>query len=135
MGPFDTIMIDIDSDVPVYLQIENQILFALATGKAAVGDILPSVRQMSETLDVNPNTVNKAYRDLELLGMVRSRRGVGVTVLEAAPAIATERISGFVVKHLLQGVAECLAAGRSGKEIIETVKNAIARDILPYRKD
>jgi len=46
------------------------------------GDQLPSVRELSERLNVNPNTVAKAYRDLELMGLVAPRRGVGVRVTE-----------------------------------------------------
>ena len=61
--------IDIHSSVAVYVQIENQVQFAIASGKLKAGDQLPSVRELSERLEVNPNTVAKAYRDLEVMGL------------------------------------------------------------------
>ena len=59
--------IDIHSSVAVYVQIENHIQFAIASGKLKHSDQLPSVRELSERLEVNPNTVAKAYRDLSRL--------------------------------------------------------------------
>src|SRR5689334_5145904 len=70
--------IDIHSTVAVYIQIENHIQFAIASGKLKAGDQLPSVRELSERLNVNPNTVAKAYRDLEVMGLLYTRRGMGV---------------------------------------------------------
>ena len=67
-------------EIPVYQQIENQIVFAIASKQYSSGDVLPSVREMAAATGVNANTVTKAYRDLELLGFVVTRRGVGVHV-------------------------------------------------------
>ncbi len=70
--------INIYSDVAVYEQIENHVQFAIASGRLKSGDQLPTVRALSEKLDINPNTVAKAYRDLEVMGLLYARRGMGV---------------------------------------------------------
>ena len=72
--------IDIHSSVAVYVQIENHVQFAISSGKLKPGDQLPSVRELSERLEVNPNTVAKAYRDLEVMGLLYTRRGMCVFV-------------------------------------------------------
>ena len=77
--------VDPEGPIAVYVQIENQIQFAIAAGKLKAMDPLPSVRDMSTSLKVNPNTVTKAYRDLELLGVVITRRGIGGEGLRGGP--------------------------------------------------
>ena len=71
--------VDIYSSVAVYVQIENQVQFAIASGKLKPGDRLPSVRELSERIDVNPNTVAKAYRDLMNQKPLEESAGEGLT--------------------------------------------------------
>lgn len=75
---------------PVYMQIKEQLERRIASGQLQPGQMLPSVRSLSETLQINPNTVVRAYRELELLGLVESRHGEGTFVsarlLERQPA-------------------------------------------------
>ena len=70
-------MIEFNSGIPVYKQIINQICTALAGGNLKEGDRLPTIRELHEKLNVNPNTVAKAYRELELKGIISSQRGNG----------------------------------------------------------
>ena len=63
---------------PIYKQITDQVRLAVATGKLAVGDQLPSVRALAEELVINPNTVARAYTDLAREGLIESRAGRGV---------------------------------------------------------
>ena len=72
--------VDIRSSVAVYIQIENHVQFAISSGKISAGDQLPAVRELSERLKVNVNTVAKAYRDLEVMGLLYTRRGMGVFI-------------------------------------------------------
>ena len=65
---------------PIYLQIVRQIGYLSASGRLAAGDRLPPVRTLAEQLLVNPNTVARAYRELEQAGVVVSRRGAGVFI-------------------------------------------------------
>ena len=64
------IAIDFKSGVPIYRQIIDQVKSAIATGTLGPGDRLPTVRQLSVDLSVNPNTVSRAYTELELTGLV-----------------------------------------------------------------
>jgi GntR family transcriptional regulator len=98
------------SGVPLYLQLLRQIRYQVAIGRLNPGDQLPSVRKLSEQLVVNPNTVVRAYRELELAGVLTTRPGAGVYVSESAPQSSRrEQHSRFVeqVDELLR-VAEDL---------------------------
>jgi GntR family transcriptional regulator len=74
------IVINTGSATPIYKQITDQVRLAVATGKLAIGDQLPSVRALAEELVINPNTVARAYTDLAREGMIESRPGRGVFV-------------------------------------------------------
>jgi GntR family transcriptional regulator len=74
------IAINTGSAMPIYKQITDQVRLAVARGRLAVGDPLPSVRSLAEELVVNPNTVARAYTDLAREGLIESRAGRGVFV-------------------------------------------------------
>src|SRR6266568_4349214 len=82
--------IDAGHPTPLYHQLERAIRFAIATGKLALGDQLPTVRQLAVDLRINANTVAKVYAELERSGMVETRRGVG-TFVTARPNEAASR--------------------------------------------
>src|SRR5512147_155252 len=75
-----TISIDLKSGVPIYRQIIDQVKSAIAMGTVGPGDRLPTVRQLSVDLSVNPNTVSRAYTELELTGLVETHMGSGTFV-------------------------------------------------------
>jgi len=120
------------SPIPVYVQIENLIQFAIAAETYKAGELLPSVRDLSGMLGVNANTVTKVYRDLELMGLVHPRRGVGVSVSADAPRICRERGRGLAKSHLRDAVAECTASGVPVEEIHRIVAATIASGERPY---
>ncbi|HLI57604.1 MAG TPA: GntR family transcriptional regulator [Actinomycetota bacterium] len=83
--------LDSRSGVSPYLQLVHQVRHALRLGMLAEGDQLPTVKDVVATLAINPNTVLKAYRELEHDGLVRARPGVGTFVtrsLNSAPSVA-----------------------------------------------
>ena len=77
--PF-TLSVDLKSGVPLYRQIIDQVKSAIATGTLTSGDRLPTVRQLAVDLSVNPNTVSRAYTELELTGLVETHMGTGTFV-------------------------------------------------------
>ena len=69
--------------VPIYQQIVNQVKYLLASGRLSAGEELPPIRVLAEKLVVNPNTVARAYRELETAGLVEKRRTAGTFVSDA----------------------------------------------------
>ena len=98
--------IDSDSGTPLYAQIVAQVEFLVASGRLSVGDSLPAIRTLAEQLLVNPNTVARAYRELETAGVVTSRVGSGTVVAEGVSPLArrerlrllTEQVDGLLAK-------------------------------------
>lgn len=124
--------IDIHSSVAVYVQIENHVQFAIASGRLNAGDQLPSVRELSERLEVNPNTVAKAYRDLEVMGLLYTRRGMGVFVNRGIEAKCREECRRRIIGRLHEVVMEAKAAGLEGEEIGEIVAKSQTFEGSPY---
>jgi GntR family transcriptional regulator len=79
-GPGFQLKLDLRSGVPVYRQIIDQVRAGVASGTLAAGDQLPTVRQLAVDLAINPNTVLRAYRELELGGMLETHQGTGTFI-------------------------------------------------------
>lgn len=119
----------INPDDPVSIgdQITNRILYAIARSVYRPGDKLPTVRDVAARLRVNPNTVSKAYRDLERDGVLESRRGTGVFVNEGADKVALERRQAQVLARFERAAGEALDAGLEAHEIQEVLGLALDR--------
>jgi len=124
--------IDIHSSVAVYVQIENHVQFAIASGRLKPTEQLPSVRELSERLEVNPNTVAKAYRDLEVMGLLYTRRGMGVFVNKGVEARCREECRKRIVARLHEVTSEAKAAGLTGGEIKDIIEASLKVDGSPY---
>ncbi len=74
--------------VPIYLQIVNQVKYLVASGRLRPGEEMPPIRVLAEKLLVNPNTVARAYRELEVAGVVTKRRTAGTYVSDAGSPLA-----------------------------------------------
>jgi GntR family transcriptional regulator len=72
--------LDLRSGTPVYRQIIDQVLGGIASGALAAGDQLPTVRQLAVDLSINPNTVVRAYRELEIRGILETQQGTGTFI-------------------------------------------------------
>src|SRR5580658_6307370 len=72
--------LDLHSGMPVYRQIVDQVRGAVASGAMSAGDQLPTVRQLAVDLEVNPNTVVRAYRELEFGGLIETHQGTGTFI-------------------------------------------------------
>ena len=119
MSPWQGFAIDQADRTPVYAQLERAIRSSIAAGRLAVGDQLPTVRQLAVDLRVNANTVARVYNELERDGVLETRRGVGsfvaATPLQARPpAEHTRRLRAFVTRVL----ADAAAAGFSRDEVV-----------------
>lgn len=85
-------------DQPIYQQVVNQVAQKIVTGELKPDEELPSVRKLAETLVINPNTIVRAYYELELMKIVEKRRGMGTFVTTCAPEVAKK-----ISLDLLQG--------------------------------
>jgi GntR family transcriptional regulator len=98
------------SGVPSYLQIVQQVRQAIRLGILSPGDKLPTVKEVVAAVAINPNTVLKAYRELDLEGLVDGRRGVGTFVAEGVVSLAPGDVE-TLRKSLGRWVADARAAG------------------------
>ncbi len=118
--------INIDSSVPVYKQIENHVQFAIASRSLKEADQLPSVKELAQRLSVNPNTVAKAYRDLEVMGLIYTRRGMGCFVNKGVEARCRIACRDHIAERVHEVVQESRAAGITRKDFTEVVAKSYA---------
>lgn len=124
--------VNIRSNVAVYQQIENLVQFAISSGELKSGDQLPSVRELSERLDVNPNTVAKSYRDLEVMGLLYTRRGMGVYINKGVQAKCRDACHKRIAKRIHEVVQEGKAAGLTKKHLQEMLNKSFVTDSDVY---
>ncbi len=124
--------INVRSSVAVYKQIENLVQFAISSGELNPGDQLPSVRELSERLDVNPNTVAKAYRDLEVMGLLYTRRGMGVFINKGIARKCRDTCNQRIAERLHEVVQEGKAAGIDIKRLESALSQSYACDSDVY---
>ena len=116
--------VDRGSGFPAYLQLGQQVREALRLGWLQPGDRLPTVRDVVATSGVNANTVLKAYRELELAGLVEARQGSGTFVKASLGSAAPEALDPL--RETLAGwVAEARSAGLEDEDI-----HALVREVL-----
>jgi GntR family transcriptional regulator len=118
--------IDEQSGIPVWIQVRRRLVYAIASGQYKPGEQLPTVRELAVQLDINYNTVNKVYQDLERDGYIDTRRGRGTFVAD----IGSNRLLALDNKIELLAdnlVREGLDQGMTGAEIVQTVKGSVAK--------
>ena len=120
--------LDTRSGVPVYRQLIDQVNSAIASGRLGPGDQLPTVRQAAVDLTINPNTVIRAYRELEIRGILTTQQGTGTFVTDAQ----VEESKVERERRLTRLVDEF--AARAGRESF-TIEELIARleEMLPEK--
>jgi GntR family transcriptional regulator len=110
--------LDADSGVPAYRQIIDQVTAAIAREALRTGDQLPTVRQLAVDLSINPNTVIRAYRELEIRGVLETQQGTGTFIGSVRPEIRDgerERRLGQLVSDFLSRVG---AEGFTAEEAV-----------------
>ena len=115
------------SNVPIYEQIVNQVVFAVAAGDLAVGDMTPSVRDLSQQLIVNANTVARAYQELERAGILEARRGLGMAVTPDGPPVCRDRRKELLRGRVRETVREAAAAGLTADDLHALLTDEWAR--------
>jgi GntR family transcriptional regulator len=136
-GPGSPIEFRLDpaAGVPTYLQLVHQVEHALRLGYLKPGDQLPKVRDVVATLAINPNTVLKAYRELETKGLAAGRPGQGTFIQATLNKVALPELAGLR-RSLLGWLAVADATGLDDDEIVALVTSAqreyrVARGVVP----
>jgi DNA-binding transcriptional regulator YhcF (GntR family) len=120
--------IDTGSGVPVYRQLIQQVRRDVMLGRVHPGDQLPSLKEVVEALAINPNTVVKAYGELEHEGLVVRRQGVGTFISPTVPALPLASPPGLL-NSLLRWIRRAEAAGMSTEQIRALVDVALDEDL------
>jgi len=115
-------LLDLHSGVPVYRQIIDQVRGGIASGSLVAGYQLPTVRQLAVDLSINPNTVVRAYRELELGGLLETHQGTGTFISTQK----MKRADAERERQLTQIVGDCVsragAAGFTVDDLIEELR-------------
>ena len=118
--------IDPSSGVAIYLQIVRQIKFAIAEQTLRPGHLLPSVRQLSQQLAVNPNTVARAIGQLQSDGVVESLRGRGVVVCKGAVAKCRKERKAIIAESIGEVLTEALHGGLTDEDIRQIIDQKLS---------
>ena len=106
--------LDLKSGVPVYRQVIDQVLGGIAAGSLKAGDQLPTVRQLAVDLAVNPNTILRAYREMEIRGVVETHQGTGTFVaakkVRQSDAERQRRLNQLIGEFMAKAGAEGFSA-------------------------
>ncbi|EMI53170.1 transcriptional regulator, GntR family [Rhodopirellula sallentina SM41] len=113
--------VDPSNGVPIYSQIVRQVKFAVAERTLRPGQLLPSVRQLSQQLAVNPNTVARAFQELQSEGVIETLRGRGVVVCKGAVERCRKQRQSILAERLSAVLTEALQAGLSPEEVRKLV--------------
>ena len=107
--------------VPIYQQIVNQVKYLIASGRLASGEEMPPIRVLAERLLVNPNTVARAYRELETAGVVEKRRTAGTYVSDTGSPLARKERLRIISDRVDALLAEARQLGIAGNELVELI--------------
>lgn len=123
------------SGVPIYQQLIEQVGSAIARGRLRPDERLPSVRELSQTLVVNPNTVARAYTELERAGTLYTRPGLGVFVSESRPGQPQEVRRQRLIPRIDQLLVAAVQLGCSSREVLDLVNERSAEFRWPESND
>jgi GntR family transcriptional regulator len=116
------ITINVTDGVPIYRQIVNQVKYLAASGLIRPGEELPPIRTLALQLKVTPNTIVKAYGDLEVMGIVHKRRGSGTFVSEAKPQLALRERRRVLEQRIDALLAVAHQLNFSGEDVVRMVR-------------
>src|SRR6516164_8325151 len=116
-----------DSPIPIFQQIVSQVIFGIASGGVEVGALIPSVRELALQLTVHPNTVAKAYQELERIGVLEAKRGRGMVVTATAADTCQGRRQAIVRERIRAALREAKSSALPADEIRSLVEEELHR--------
>jgi GntR family transcriptional regulator len=118
--------IDFSNGLPVYQQVVRQVKFAVAGGALKAGELVPSVRELSRELAINPNTVARAFRQLQADGVLESVRGMGLQVAAGVEEQCREERVKLIRQRLQQVLVEARQSRLAADELRALVDDELA---------
>jgi len=115
--------LDAHSGVPVYRQLIDQVLGAVATGALRTGDQLPTVRQVAVDLAINPNTVMRAYREMEIRGILDTQQGAGTFIAEQRASIPKEERQRQLAQLVGEFISRAGLLGLTLEELMQALRD------------
>jgi GntR family transcriptional regulator len=125
------IRIDGDDPRPIWLQIEEALLAAIATGGLSPGAAVPSVRELAKRVRVNPNTIAKVYQRLSDAGALETRRGEGTFVSADPPELPTRERQRRLGEAADRFAVTSAGVGAHAEEALAAARRALARHDVP----
>ncbi|HUM04033.1 MAG TPA: GntR family transcriptional regulator [Terriglobales bacterium] len=119
--------LDLQTGVPVYRQLIDQVRAGIASGYLGAGNQLPTVRQLAVDLAINPNTVMRAYRELELGGLLETHQGTGTFISDKKPEKKTAERERQLDQMAGEFAARAGAAGFTLEEVIDRLRELLPR--------
>lgn len=116
------IQIDPSSGAPIYLQIVNQVKYLVASGRLAPAEEIPPIRALAEQLVINPNTVARAYLELERAGVVIKRHGTGTFVADSPPSVSKAQRQKILGERADALLTEARQLGVEFEEVVELLQ-------------
>ena len=117
--------LDAKSGVPFYKQIILQVEFAIADGRFVMGDQLPTVRSLAVDLKINPNTVARAYSELEIRGIVNTQQGTGTFISDKEIRLTEVEREGMLESLVLPFLSKATSYGFSADEVLGSVREGL----------
>lgn len=128
------IELDFESEVPIYEQLKTELIVGIASGKLALGERLPSVRQMASDIGINLHTVNKAYKQLQDEGYLLIHRQKGVVVNPVGPPEMTEK-DIKQLESLLRPIIADMICRQKNQADLKAITENIFNDLQGGQKD
>ena len=114
--------LDASNGVPIYRQIIQQIEYAILSGRIRPGDRLPTIRSLAVDLRTNPNTIAKAYGELEILGILETEVGKGTYISDKKPVVDNNNLNRKIQEVLNRLMQEMQNLGVEKRELIKLIK-------------
>jgi len=127
------IQIDHGCDRPVYLQIADQVKRDVALGRVAEGDRLPTVRELSSRLVINPNTIAKAYRELEHQGIIITRPGSGSYIAQGSSRLSEAVREKLIREQIDRLMVEAIHMQIDRRQLFGWIDEALAKFKFPEK--
>lgn len=119
-------MTEFNHNIPVYVQIIELLKQQIISARLKTGDKMPSVRDLATQMQVNPNTVQRAYKELETMGLIESRRGMGSYVTEDVQKLKAIR-NDMAISMSQEFISKMLKIGFEVEEVLEYMRNNLKK--------